>query len=448
MPTITTTDENAYTFLESLDLSKHPIKNAKRKLVVEYYTALSHIVNSVINQMKIPNEQIFRNISEMLKLYSDALNLATSDLNSIEDKGLDFHLAFFVKRWRKKYFYMLLCDIALVLSNKNLYFQAVDIVSEKANKGIKKIIGQTNDFLADRQAIDSKHLYLLPLLQQYYQNSSFLSQTERRIIITANMSTGKSTLINALVGKLVARTSQEVCTGNICYIYNKPFEDGRIHLQANKLCLDASPDDLSSYNWDGKISISTFCTSVSFTIPRMCLIDTPGVDAALHKEHCAITREALLHDMYDIVLYVVSPTRLGTDAEKKHLAWVAKNINPKKIIFILNKLDDFHDFSDSVEESVQGFKDDLIGLGFENPIICPTSACFSYLLKKKMNGQALTDDEKDEYIYLSKKFMRDSYDLSSYYNGSHCLPEDSEEILLCKRAGLYGIEKLIYGGQS
>lgn len=158
--------------------------------------------------------------------------------------------------------------------------------------------------------------------------------------------------------------------------------------------------------------------------------------------------DALLNNNYDIVLYVVSPTRLGTDAEKKHLRWVAQNLQKEKIIFVLNKLDNYHDFSDSIEDSILTFKKDLIKIGFDSPVICPISAYFSYLLKLKMTGQVFSEDEADEYIVYSKKFKRSSYDLSHYYEGVQCLPTDSEEIELSKHAGLYGLEKIIYGGKS
>ena len=157
-----------------------------------------------------------------------------------------------------------------------------------------------------------------------------------------------------------------------------------------------------------------------------CIIDTPGVDAALYKEHSKRAHNALLNDDYDTIIYVVSPTRLGTDAEKKHLQWVAQNLQKDKIIFVLNKLDDYHDFSDSIEESVHDFKEDLLKIGFENPVICPISAYFSYLLKMRMTGQALSEDESDEYALYAKKFKRSAYDLSHYYDGVQCLPTDSD----------------------
>ena len=55
------------------------------------------------------------------------------------------------------------------------------------------------------------------------------------LLVTATMSAGKSTLINALIGKKIVRTSQEVCTGNLCYIYNQSVENNKILLWENPI---------------------------------------------------------------------------------------------------------------------------------------------------------------------------------------------------------------------
>ena len=63
-----------------------------------------------------------------------------------------------------------------------------------------------------------------PKLSKAFAN---IHNSEFPINVIATMSSGKSTLINALIGKPLARTSQEVCTGNLNYLYNKPFEDAK-----------------------------------------------------------------------------------------------------------------------------------------------------------------------------------------------------------------------------
>lgn len=432
-------------FVEALDMREHPVKKAKKKIQVEYITALTYIVEKTIKETDWHKVEILKYVTERLRLYRTQLFVDALVVNGNKKQGASC-LAAFAKPWRRKYRFMLVCDVALLLLEAPLVLHATEIIKEHLSSKRQIDIEQISLLLQNKQDIEKKYISVSPLMKQYRANKDFFSKEERRIIVTANMSAGKSTLINALVGKPIARTSQEVCTGNVCYLFNKAYEDENMHLSTQCLNLSATANDLHGYDWNGHISIASFFTGIVADIPRLCIIDTPGVDAALYKEHSKRARNALLNDNYDTIIYVVSPTRLGTDAEKKHLQWVAQNLQKDKIIFVLNKLDDYHDFSDSIEESVLNLKEDLLKFGFETPIICPISAYFSYLLKLRITGQALSEDEADEYAFYSKRFKRSSYDLSYYYEGVQCLSTDSEEIELSKRAGLYGLEKIIYGG--
>ena len=431
-------------FVEALDTREHPIKKAKMKIQAEYFTALTYVVEKTISEANYHQAEIKEYVDERLRLYQNQL-FADIPITNVNKKTETNCLSALAKPWRTKYRFMLVCDVALILLDESLVLRATEIIKERLSAKRQVEVERVASLLQNKQEVEKKYLPTLPLLNQYRANKDFFSKDERRIIVTANMSAGKSTLINALVGKPIARTSQEVCTGNVCYLFNKAYEDNNIHLSTQGLNLSATADDLHDYDWNGQISIASYFTGIMSDIPRLCIIDTPGVDAALYKEHSRRAHDALLRDNYDAILYIVSPTHLGTDAEKKHLQWAAQNLKKEKIIFVLNKLDDYHDFSDSVEESVHDFKDDLLKIGFENPIICPISAYFSYLLKLRMTGQALSEDEADEYALYSKKFKRSSYDLSHYYEDVQCLPTDSEEVALSKRVGLYGLEKIIYG---
>ena len=432
-------------FVEALNTRDHPIKEAKKKTQAEYITALTYIIEKTISEVNFHQAETKEYISERLRLYQNKLfsNVFVGDID--EKKGAQCVTAF-TKPWRTKYCFMLVCDMALILLEESLVFGATKIIKERLSSKRQVDIDRVSILLRNDREIDKKYLPASLLIKQFRANKAFFSKKERRIIFTANMSAGKSTLINALIGKPIARTSQEVCTGNVCYLFNKAYEDDNIHLSVQGLNLCATAEELHSYDWNGHISIASYFAGIGPDIPRLCIIDTPGVDAALYKEHSRCAHNALLKDDYDTIIYIVSPTRLGTEAEKKHLQWVVQNLQKDKIIFVLNKFDDYHDFSDSIEESVHNFKEDLLKIGFKNPVICPISAYFSYLLKLKMTGQALSEDEADEYALFAKRFKRSSYDLSNYYNGVQCLPTDSEEIALSKRVGLYGFEKIIYGG--
>lgn len=432
-------------FIEALDLRNHPIKASKKKIRAEYFTALKYLIEKTVLNTGCTHTDASRYIESRLSFYYTEL-FADTEISTANEQYCVRCLSLCVsKPWRAKYRYLLLCDIALILLDKPLFVHAVSIVNTSLSQKRQKELEQFLSLLFSSQELEKKHLIAAPLVKQYRMNSLFLSQPEQRIIVTANMSAGKSTLINALVGKPIARTSQEVCTGNVCYLFNKAYEDEKIHLKTQDINLAADPDDLRSYAWDGHISIASFFIGAASNVPRVCMIDTPGVDAALYRAHSKLAHKALLEYQHDTIVYVISPNRLGTDSEKAHLQWVSKNLPKSKIIFVLNKLDDYRDFSDSIEESINGLREDLRMQSFDNPIICPISAYFSYLLKLKMNGYPLTEDEEEEFALYSKKFKRSTYDLSRYYD-VECQPDDSDEVLLSKRAGLYGLEKILYGG--
>lgn len=432
-------------FIEALSTQAHPIKKAKKKIRAEYITALTYIIEKTFSETNCYQAETESIISEHLHLYQNQL-FADICVDGIDEKNGKHCLTTFSKPWRNKYRFMLICDVALIIFDEELVSVAMGIIKEGLFAKGQADVERITALLKNNQDVKKRYLPASMLINQYRANKEFIAKPERRIIVTANMSAGKSTLINALIGKTIARTSQEVCTGNVCYLFNKAYEDYNVHLSAQYINLSATVEDLHEYDWSGQIFIASYFAGIVPKIPHLCIIDTPGVDAALYKEHSKIAHDALLSDDYDTIIYVVSPTRLGTDAEKKHLRWVAKNLQKEKVIFVLNKLDDYHDFADSIEESIHDLKEDLLKSGFDNPIICPISAYFSYLLKMKITGQNLSEDEKDEYAVYAKKFKKSAYDLSHYYKGVQCLPSDSEEIALSKCVGLYGFETMIYGG--
>lgn len=434
-------------FVESVDIRKHPLITSRKKTRVEYYTALSYIVKQATANITNQEGLIVREyISKRLDLYKQALCPNHVDVAN-EKCSVKAVSACLRRPWRAKQRIWIMCDLALVLLDRNLIQIGSTTIKQCLSKHSQAEIDALTEGLITESPIYSRFPKAEEQIRQYLNNQKFLHTPKRKVIVTANMSAGKSTLINALIGKPIARTSQEVCTGSVCYLYNKALEDNKIHLSTGKLTLDATDDELRSYQWNGAISIASYFASLMPEATQMCLIDTPGVDAALYKQHTKQTHDALLNQDYDSVIYVVSPTNLGTDSENKHLIWVYNNVPHEKIIFVLNKLDDYRSCSDSIEESIQGLREDLTKVGFENPIICPISAYFSFLLKLKLTGQPLSADETDEYAFFAKKFMRSSYDLSRFYVGSECLDTDTEEVALCKRSGLYGLEKLIYGGR-
>lgn len=444
-------------FEESVDLRGHPVKKLKRKVKEEYLTALTYVVNQTLEEIKCEESKKIEEtefallqeyISERLKQYRECLledDKANNDSDGIY-RGKKCLLSCVVRPWRKRQRYWLICDVALVGLKHDIVKKGAEIIKNLLAKRSKKEVDLLLSSLFNEEEINKKFLCAERLIVQYRMNDSFFDKPEKRIIVTANISAGKSTLINALIGKAVARTAQGVCTGNICYFHNKAFEDGNIHLLTKTFTVNASESELRNHQWKVPISVASYFVGLIPDMPSVCLIDTPGVDSALNGEHIKLTQEALQREKYNIVLYVINPTNLGTDAEYKYLQWISKNVPKEKIIFVLNKIDNYQTDEDSIEESLKGLREDLEKAGFENPIICPISAYFGFLLKLKSRGNALSAKKEREYKLLAEQFRLPFYDLSRFYSKTEYSDNNSEEILLSKYSGLYELEKLIYGG--
>ena len=432
---------NSQCFVTSLLLDDHPMIHVKFKLKMLYYSVLEHITLQT-DQSEETIQRLNQYKNQLLKdkacMYVPVENM---------DNAIMSLIGTYTSKWRKKYRYMILCDIALICLDKKLINRAAEYLKTYLNvKGGKKIDNFLNDLIENRN-LGTDYYFMKSFPEQYYKNIDFLEKSEIRIVVTANMSAGKSTLINALTGKNMARTSQEACTGAICRFFNKPFEDGRIHSNNGHVLLNASENHIRSSGWKEETYVASYFRLLEPRIERITIIDTPGVNSAVNKHHGEITKKALQTTKYDKVVYILNANKLGTDEEISYLKWMRKNIPQEKTVFVINKLDDYKQSDDNIKNSIAGVRSDLAGVGYENPIICPLSAYFGYLLKQEYYEEELTEDEKDEYFLFSRKFKRDIYNLSVYYDDISLNPADDILIEMGKRCGLYGLEKILFGGK-
>ena len=435
------TNENIL-FTTAIDLTKHPMLDKKIDLKIKYYTVLNYFVKSQLdNQYTIPT----------LKEYKEKLlgNYFTLREESKIEKSITKIISSRFQPWKNKYRYWMISDIALILMNDELTNNAVKemktYLSKKqqvefevffdnlTNKDIQRVIKGNWD---NEMAI------------QYKKNKEFINHKIDKYIVTATISAGKSTLINALIGKPLTKTSQEICTNNTCYLYNKPYEDGKVRLENESFSDNITFKELKNISWESETRIASNFIGINKIYNRICIIDTPGVNSAINSMHRRISQKVLKEDTYKRVIYVINACKIATDEDFTHLKWILDNVENHKVIFVLNKLDSFNSKYDNILESIEGIKKDLISIGYENPIICPISANFAVLIKMKANGDKLSEDENDEYIFYSKKFKKTEYDLSKYYEGVDDKEDDSEIISLSKKCGLYGLEKTLFGGNK
>ena len=254
------------------------------------------------------------------------------------------------------------------------------------------------------------------LLSKWWINKNQLSKPIKKIVVTANMSTGKSTLINALIGKKLLQAKNEACTSREYQIINKSFEDELVSAFDKTLKLNVSLDELKNDEKKGldKIYIGTYFNGLEDK-QRFCFIDTPGVNYSENNEHEQLTKKVIEEKDYDKLVYVINSNYLGTNDDAQYLEYIIDKVKDKEIIIVLNKLDNFDIDEDNIKESIDKVYKDLQRYGLKNSKVCPISAYAGLLAKRKIAGEELSKIESrklENYIY---QFEEPEYDLSVFY---------------------------------
>ena len=120
--------------------------------------------------------------------------------------------------------------------------------------------------------VERRYALAAESITRWRENLAYLRRPTRTILLTANMSAGKSTLLNALVGKQISKTQNAACTAKCHYIYSKAFEDGFNYEYDYLLDLNADQETLMNDNSDKWGLLFALCAhlgqSSAFWIPR------------------------------------------------------------------------------------------------------------------------------------------------------------------------------------
>ena len=298
---------------------------------------------------------------------------------------------------------------------------------------------------------DKKFPDLFEIYRIIWSNRQFLEKPIKKVMLTANMSAGKSTLLNALTGKKVNKTQNDVCTAKRHYLYNKAGEDGFNYELDYDLELDATEEILMTDNENNlseEICVGTRFFTLKELNKRICFIDTPGANSALNDEHRKITEKVISTEKCDLLLYLLNAENIGTDDDLKLFTFVKDNYRGK-IIFLVNKLDHFKKGVDSVEKTVEAVKKDVLKFGFKDIEVYPISAYAAYLAKRAITGVSLNDEENDELEYLIRKLNREEFNYNKYFDFQvnetgfdNTKKIELQQLLL--HSGILSLEKLIY----
>ena len=251
--------------------------------------------------------------------------------------------------------------------------------------------------------------YLIKIKDIYDYNK----KEDTKLVFTATMSAGKSTLINAIVGKNVCKVQNMACTSKIHQVSSKAFEDNVYGKYDGELQVNATEEEIrnnSPLNISNEIFVSTYFDCL-FKDYRVSIYDTPGANYNLDNSHSEICMEALSDIDYDLLIYVINVTQMMTEDEEEHLLNLLKLYKQKRIVFVLNKIDQLDDEDDDLFEIIKNLGEYLIKRGFNNPLIFPISSRIAYLYKKGIKNKLSKVEmrELDNYLYKFSESCLEKY---------------------------------------
>lgn len=420
--------------------------------------------NPILNESQDIRSEYFLYLKKLIRLVKwDRRKYTKAQIAFYKDKlcsELGINASIQKPTFPAKFSYLLPFDLAVMLA----YHQKV-INTEKSEIVINKIV---SDFQLPEDSVaflrrefeasmgskvawdDLTHYKPLRTYKEYIKlvkkNALFIQEKPYNILITATMSAGKSTLINALVGRNISLMQNMACTSKIHTIVSKTIDDGITSEYDHDMSIDATKEDLMNDNDDNKsfkITVGTYFNSL-LGGKRVILLDSPGVNSSENIEHTEISQKMIRSKKYKLMIYVLNATQLGTTDEEQHLEVVAKHLGRTKIIFVMNKIDHLISDDDSLLDVIERQRKFLISKGFANPVICPVSSRATFLAKKSKMEDLSRIEQREIENYMDKF---EQFSLQDYYvkqlKCTTAKPSDDEVQMLLNNCGFNYFEEII-----
>ena len=248
-----------------------------------------------------------------------------------------------------------------------------------------------------------------------------------KVAVVSTMSSGKSTIINALAGQELLPSINQACTARtLSLLDNDHRKKPRGHILYNDHTYervdDCTIDTIRTFNSNAGKPISDIIVECDITgihnaKTALLIVDTPGVNNHFDDAHRKETLRFLDSMKSGLILYVINATQLSTFDDASFLCVVRELIesNPDlKLLFIINKMDEVDPAKEHLPSLIRATARYLKEHGIDNPNIIPVSAYSALLFKKALAHMPLTENERDSFHRLYKKYSK------RIENGSDC----------------------------
>ena len=263
-----------------------------------------------------------------------------------------------------------------------------------------------------------------------------LHRNQFRVAVIATMSSGKSTLLNALIGRDLLPAGTQATTAILTYVHDvdgKPDASARCfnadgellatHDLADRLTLKRINDPLKR---ESELAVDdderVVRIDLELDVPaidspaagQLVLIDTPGPNAAGNPQHHEVTyrllepglEEDLDSEGADAVLYLMDYTKMAVNDDRDLLRDVAAMIRKggiaahDRFIFVVNRVNEHDcetdgDLSDGMGAAVDFLTEfaDIV-----NPVLIPVDALGALYSRRLLQGEELTGRARRRYV--------------------------------------------------
>lgn len=288
---------------------------------------------------------------------------------------------------------------------------------------------------------------------------------EFEVSVVATMSSGKSTLINALLGKQLMPTANEATTATIVRIVDTEQDYfSAVAYNSNNEIIEniekVTLEDMKRLNSDEnifKIELKGKIPFVETVGMKLVLVDTPGPNNARDTRHQEITYRMVANSDKTLVLYVMNGQQLGINDEKIFLDYVCEKMKEggkqgrERFIFAVNKMDAFKpkdEGEDCIERALTNVKKGLESRGIYNPNIFPISAGVALELRTDDDEPRALDFfkrgiQKYKALHFDNYYQFSNLPLSTHKRIEGMLENASEKEQVEVRSGIVSIEQAV-----
>lgn len=262
-----------------------------------------------------------------------------------------------------------------------------------------------------------------------------LSKADLNVVVCGKVKNGKSSLINAIIGRDLLPVCSDVATSLVFKLIHsetdtffivytngdrKPIKQEELKLYGSQAIIDNKGIKDASK----AISYIEVGTRLEFLPKGVSLIDTPGIGST-YPQHTAITKEYVR--MADAALFVMNPTPL----EKSEIDFLKELVNTTpNIMFVMTKAEDIGSVEQSIRRNISLIKNAIGEKLYRDVNIFPMSSTTlmdaaqsndkeTSEFNLEVSGYSCVKDEMLKLVSLTKGYYRvgEAFNYSlKYYN--------------------------------